>query len=100
MLERNGLRASLDGLVSSGLSGEEIVKPRPVGSKGVDHAKLMVMMKMMVMMVVVVVLVSWGIYIATSIEHQAKNFPGYIEVGIVEGDYDPANETGIVRYYP
>ena len=56
MLERNGLRAFLDGLVSSGLSREEIVKPRPIGSKGVDHAKLMVMMKMMVMMVVVVVI--------------------------------------------
>lgn len=54
----------------------------------------------MVSCMVLVVLVSWGIYIATSIEHQAKNFPGYIEVGIVEGDYDPANETGIVRYYP
>ena len=45
----------LDGLVSSGLSGEEIVKPRPVGSKGVSHAKLMMMIKMMVVMMVVVI---------------------------------------------
>ena len=53
MLERNGLRASLDGLETSGLSGEEIVKARPVGSNRVNHAK-----PMMVVMVMVVVMIS------------------------------------------
>lgn len=52
--------------------------------------------------IALVILASWTIYIAASIEHQAKCFPGYIEVKTEWADEtsETTEETGVVRYYP